>query len=214
MIRSSFCPSSCRKKCKYKKQNATEEASPSQPIFYNTLKITHKLRSVRFVVFIRTQVLLNFLPTVSRHLRNSLFLYNTVEIVYCCCAHDVTKSHMNGISLYVVHEPWEMPAHSNCEHTQTATLPCRLSFCQTASTDTLVSPIGAAYQVRTSRHQPPVRWERRNFPLGVKGLDRQADHSPASNAEVENEWRLPTLHHMTSSPVQGHLYIYDSWNSD
>lgn len=35
----------------------------------------------------------------------------------------------------------------------------------------------------------PCRWERRNFPLGLKGLVREADHSPASNAEVENEWR-------------------------
>jgi hypothetical protein len=44
--------------------------------------------------------------------------------------------------------------------------------------------------------QPPTQWVQGAVSLGVKRLEREADHSPPSNAEVKNEWSYTsTLRH-------------------
>jgi hypothetical protein len=46
--------------------------------------------------------------------------------------------------------------------------------------------------------QPPIQWEARALSLGVKGLGREADHSPPSSAEVKNDGAIPPLSHTSS----------------
>jgi len=42
--------------------------------------------------------------------------------------------------------------------------------------------------------QPPIEWVPGLFPWGVKRQGREADHSPASSAEVKNAWSSPLPH--------------------
>ena len=183
-------PQKMRSLCNYRREKCHRSCVPFTTNLKNKLNITVKLQAVRYIVFVPTQVLLNFLPTVSPHLRSILFLYNTVEIVYCCWAHDVTRSHMNGISLYIVHEPWEMPAHSNCKHTQTATLPGRLRSCHTASTHTR-SFLLLELHIKSERADISLLFDENEEIIlwRLRGPGREADHPPASNVEAKNEWR-------------------------
>jgi hypothetical protein len=46
--------------------------------------------------------------------------------------------------------------------------------------------------------QPPFRWVPRAISPRVKRLGREADHSPPSSAEVNNDGAIPPLPHMSS----------------
>jgi hypothetical protein len=41
--------------------------------------------------------------------------------------------------------------------------------------------------------QPPIQWVPRVLSLGIKRPGREADHSPASNAEVKNAWSYTSV---------------------
>jgi hypothetical protein len=61
--------------------------------------------------------------------------------------------------------------------------------------------------------QPLIEWVPGGLPLGVKRQWREADHSPPSNAEVENAWSYtstPQYFFMAwcSVKAQGQLYLY------
>jgi len=37
--------------------------------------------------------------------------------------------------------------------------------------------------------QPPIQWVTGTLTVGLKGTEREADHSPPSSVEVNNAWR-------------------------
>jgi hypothetical protein len=41
--------------------------------------------------------------------------------------------------------------------------------------------------------QPPIKWVSRALSLGVKRLEREADHSPPSSAEVKHAWSYTSI---------------------
>jgi hypothetical protein len=42
--------------------------------------------------------------------------------------------------------------------------------------------------------QPPVQWVPGALSVGVKRLEREADHSPPCSAEVQNAWGYTSTH--------------------
>jgi hypothetical protein len=50
--------------------------------------------------------------------------------------------------------------------------------------------------------QPPIQWVPRALSLGVKQLEREADHSPPSSAEVKDVWS-----YISTSPIRLHCSV-------
>jgi hypothetical protein len=61
--------------------------------------------------------------------------------------------------------------------------------------------------------QPPVRWIPGVLSVGVKSAGRDADHPPASSAEVEDEWsynstpQYPFMAWLSVKKAQNQLYL-------
>jgi hypothetical protein len=60
----------------------------------------------------------------------------------------------------------------------------------------LSSPKACRLALNTT--QPPIRWIPGTLSPGIKQPGREADHSPASSAEVKNGEAIPALPHMSS----------------
>jgi hypothetical protein len=107
-----------------------------------------------------------------------------------------------------------MPARYNCEHTQTATLPCRPSSVslrlQTHSCLLLephIKSVRAGISPLFDEKGEIFLWRLRGRTVKQTIPLHQLLKLRMSGAE-------PTLRHMISCSVQGQFYIYDSWYSD